>query len=99
MTKCECKWTIPLQEHIVKDYVGIGNIHEFKGENHRNRATILYLMSMFALNGRKSTIGQALWYYSPFSVQAKGQFTGFVSFDTSFQEVLRKNNQHALSAC
>lgn len=30
VTKCECKWTIPLQEHIVKDYVGIGNIHEFK---------------------------------------------------------------------
>lgn len=25
---CECKWTIPLQEHIVENYVSVGNVHE-----------------------------------------------------------------------
>ena len=29
-SKCECKWTIPLQESFVRNYVGVGNIHEFK---------------------------------------------------------------------
>lgn len=29
-TKCECKWTIPLQEELVRDYVAVGNIHEFR---------------------------------------------------------------------
>jgi len=24
---CECKWTIPLQEHIVEEYKGLGNVH------------------------------------------------------------------------
>lgn len=25
--RCECKWTIPLQEHIVERYMGLGNVH------------------------------------------------------------------------
>lgn len=29
-TRCECKWTIPLQEEFVHDYVAVGNIHEFR---------------------------------------------------------------------